>query len=405
MRDIDLREIDLKKLRLSKRTWVLLAIALAVLGGGALTWHHINHPPKPWLVRWRLNRYLAKEAHTGNFKVDFPFPSKAEMARRTDSEPDRAPVRGSRTGTDFDTLRDEYLTEKTAVLALGRDIARSEARLPERKTRLERLMKSSANTAGSSESNPASLVQSNITALRAEVAKLEQTVGRRPEIEAKETALAPVVDDLWEFQRAFAAETSESASGSAAALAKARAQLVASTTQKLNDASSYEAMYHAIGQELFVAKRLLESGNRDHRREGVNIALTAARHALNFVVNGRVAARICEGYILPNLDLATDRNPRSTFNEENLLNQCAEFFRRNEEPNNVIRTYELYIASAKNPQRADWARSQIAMAYEQAGDPKNALAAIREIKDTNGFRFLIRRIPRLEQDIKSQRGG
>jgi hypothetical protein len=267
------------------------------------------------------------------------------------------------------------------------------------------LTRRSGGGATNGEDNPSSLVESNITALRAEIANLEKTVARRPEVEAKETALAPMVDDLWEFQRAFAVETSGSASGSAAALAKARAQLVAGTTKKLNEASSYEAMYHAIGQELFVAKRLLESGNREHRREGVNIALTAARHALNFVVNGRVAARICEGYVLPNLDLATDRNPRSTFNEENLLNQCAEFFRRNEEPNNVIRTYELYVASAKNPQRADWARSQIAMAYEQAGDPKNALAAIREIKDTNGFRFLMRRIPRLEQDIKSQRGG
>ena len=405
MRDIDLREIDLKKLRLSKRTWILIATALVVIGGGALAWHHINHPPKPWLVRWRLNRYLAKEAHTGDFKVDFPFPSKAEMAKRSDSEPDRGPLRGSRTGKDFDTLRDEYLTEKTAELALARDIARGETRLTDRKSRLERLTRRSGGGATNGEDNPSSLVESNITALRAEIANLEKTVARRPEVEAKETALAPMVDDLWEFQRAFAVETSGSASGSAAALAKARAQLVAGTTKKLNEASSYEAMYHAIGQELFVAKRLLESGNREHRREGVSIALTAARHALNFVVNGRVAARICEGYVLPNLDLATDRNPRSTFNEENLLNQCAEFFRRNEEPNNVIRTYELYVASAKNPQRADWARSQIAMAYEQAGDPKNALAAIREIKDTNGFRFLMRRIPRLEQDIKSQRGG
>jgi hypothetical protein len=405
MRDIDLREIDLKKLHLSKRSWFVLVAALVVMGGGALEWHHLNHPPKPWLVRWRLDRYLAKEAHNSNFKVDFPFPSKSEMAKGADSDPDRGPMRGSRTGKDFDTLRDEYLTDKTAELALARDIARSEVRLTDRKSRLERLARRSAGAATNGESNPASLVDSNITALGAEIATLEQTVARRPEVQAKQSALAPVVDDLWEFQRAFAAETSESASGSAAALAKARAQLVASTAQKLNDASSYEAMYHAIGQELFVAKRLVESGNRDHRREGVNIALAAARHALNYVLNGRVAARICEGYILPNLDLATDRNPRSTFNEENLLNQCADFFRRNEEPNNVIRTYELYVAGAKNPQRADWARSQIAMAYEQAGDPKNALAAIREIKDTNGFRFLMRRIPRLEQDIKSQRGS
>ncbi|HWN94800.1 MAG TPA: hypothetical protein VNT99_07195 [Methylomirabilota bacterium] len=392
MRDIDLREIEFKKLRFSKRTQLFLLAGVLIIAAGYLGWRYVTHPPRPWLVRWKLDRYLAKQAHTSDFKVDFAFPTKAEMAKRAKAEPDRGPLRGSRTGKDFETLREEYLTEKIAVLALGREITRSEGRRSDTRSRPDALT-------GQSTAAPPAVSETIASA----PGRSEQTSARRSELQAKETALAPITDDLWEFQRTFMAESTESETGDAASLVRARAQLITTANQQLNGASSYEAMYRAVGQELFVARRLLGSGNPDHRREGVTIALAAARHSIGYIMNGAVAARICEGYILPNLDLATDRNPRSTFNEENLLNQCAEIFRRNEEPNNVVRTYELYLASTKNPQRADWARSQIAMAYEQAGDAKSALTAIREIKDSNSFRFLMRRIPRLEQDAKAQR--
>ncbi len=51
--------------------------------------------------------------------------------------------------------------------------------------------------------------------------------------------------------------------------------------------------------------------------------------------------------------------------------------------------------------RADWARSQIGLAYEQAGDAKHALQAYREIKNTNNFRnVFFRNVPRLEKQLK-----
>ena len=397
--DIDLREINLKKLRVSRNVWILLAVAVLLGVGGYLGWRTITTPPRPWLVRWRLNRYLSKQAHTSDFAVKFPFPAKAEMAKSPKSnEDDKGPVRGSRTGKDFETLREEYLTQKIAALALQREIVRSETSLKEAQSKLNALLKQTTGNSASASSGT-----SDAAPLREQIAGLEKAAARRPELQAKEEALAPLVDDLWEFQRAWNADAAASDSASASALAKARAQLLRDSQEKLNGASSYEAMYHAVGQELFVARRLLGSGNREHRREGVTIALAAARQALGYAMNGYVAARICEGYILPNLDLATDRNTRSTFNEENLLSQCADIFRRNEEPNNVVRVYELYLESTKNPARADWARAQIAMAYRQSGDSKHELAALRQIKDTNSFRFQMRRIAQLEQEAKTQR--
>ena len=401
MRDIDLREIDLKKLRVSRHAGLWLLAGFVTLAAGFLSWRYVTHPPQPWLVRWKLDRYLAKQAHTGNFKVDFPFPSKEEMAKRTKTEADRGPLRGSRTGKDFQALREEYFADKRAALALTREIKRSEAGIAEGKSKLDALSKQLAEAQAAANETNVSILQSNIVAVRAVVAGWEQTVAKRSDLQAKEDALAPIVDDLWEFQRAWLAENSET--GASSSLAKARAQLISNAGQQVSGASTYDAMYRAIGQELFVAQRFLASKNLEHRREGVTIALAAARQALGFVMNGFVAARICEGYVLPNLDLATERSPRSTFNEENLLGQCAEIFRRNEEPGNVVRTYQIYLAGVKNPQRVDWARSQIATAYEQAGDAKSALAVIRQIKDTNSFRFLLRRVPRLEQDAKVQK--
>lgn len=398
--DVDLREIDFRKLWLSRRTRVVLAIALLSVAGCFLISRQMAHSPPAWLIRWKLDRYLAKQAQTSDFTIPFAFPSKAEMERSSkSSDADKGPVRGSRTGKDFETLREEYLSGKTAALVLQREIVRSETNLTAARSKLEALTKEAGEAQASNGAAASSIVQSNIVALREQMVPLERAAARRSELQAKEESLGPIVDDLWEFQRAWIADAVSG--GGSNSLVAARMQLLTDVQKKMNG-SSYEAMYQAIGQELFVAKRLLASANRGHRREGINVALSAARQALNYAMNGYVAARICDGYILPHLDLATDRNTRSTFNEENLLGQCADIFRRNEEWNNVARVYEVYLDKTKNPARADWAHSQIALAYDQAGDPKNALAAWREIKDTNSFRFLARRVPRWEQNASAQ---
>ena len=79
--DIDLREIQWGKLRLTRQRWTLLLVAVGVVAVLALSWRYVTHPPKPWLVRWKLDRYLKKESHASHFRVDFAFPSKATHRR------------------------------------------------------------------------------------------------------------------------------------------------------------------------------------------------------------------------------------------------------------------------------------------------------------------------------------
>ncbi|HYD84754.1 MAG TPA: hypothetical protein VEA63_11895, partial [Opitutus sp.] len=330
MRDIDLREIQWSKLRAYRRSMVIVALVLVAVVAGAVGWKYLNQSAPPWLVRWKLDRYLKQEAHVRDFAVNFPFPSKAEM-KAPPEKPAPTLAKGSRTGKDFEALRREYFTMKMAALRSERDGGRR-----------PRSDASSAATGGEGATAGTSRLQ---------------------DIAAMEAAMAPIVDDLWEFQRQWAPD-STTADGSGGALATARMELARNIDQQIQTAGGYEAMYRAIGRELFVSKRLLESRNPAHRRMGVEIAFAAARHALDHAVNGHVAARICEGYIVPNTDLATDTNPRSRFHEERFLAEAAEFNRANHEFRNVARLYERYLEDAPNPQRADWARSQLAMAYE-----------------------------------------
>ena len=396
--DIDLRKIDLKKVRLSRPTLFLVITGLVVAGALAFTWYRLHHPPRPWLMRWKLDRYLKKQSHGAGFKVDFPFPSKTDMAKPAKTDAASAgPLKGSRTGKDFETLREEYLSQKTAAVVLERTVMRGENEAKASRARLDSLAKELAEAQAATDAAKTSQIQSNAVTLNAQLARLQKTTARRSELKTQEDALVPVVEDLWDFQRAFRAETGAAEGTGGATLARARTELVQGIEQKLNNAGSYEAMYQGIGQELFVAQRLLKSGRSEHRRQGVITALAASRQALDDAMNGYVAARICEGYILPHLDLATDKNQRSTFHEENLLGQAADIFRRNNEFHNVVRTYQIYLDGVKNPQRADWARSQIAMTYEQAGLAKEAIAAIRTIQDTNTYSRFIRRLPRLQQ--------
>lgn len=346
--------------RAPRRRTLLLAVVVVLLAAGAFaTWrHYASHPPG-WLTRWRVQRFLKDEAHSGNFKVaDFAFPSKAEMAKKpVTANVNNAPGKGNPNATEYEALREEYFTLKTAAVILDRKLVQAGA--------------------GSKEAADA-----------------------RTELAAKETALAPVVEALWKHQRAFTAEAEAEAASGSAVFANARNQFSAGLREQFQKAQTYAEMYQLVGQELWVASRLLDAANPEYARAGLSLALSASKHAQGEAQNAWLAARICEGYVLPHLALADDANRRSPFNRDNLLNECADLFRRNSEYDGVIRTYKKALAQAGTPARADSARAQISRAYEQAGDFKQALHYLREIKDTNDYRWVIRSIPRLEQQLK-----
>src|SRR5688572_24429660 len=137
--DIDLRDLKWKKPKLSRRSVIAIAVLVFTTAACIVTWRYLTHPPRPWLVRWKLDRYLKKEAHTGNFKVDFAFPPKSEMAKPK-TAPAEPPLKvGSRTGKTFEALREEYLSQKTAAVAVERVVVRNESQLKESMAQLDTL--------------------------------------------------------------------------------------------------------------------------------------------------------------------------------------------------------------------------------------------------------------------------
>ncbi|MEY2410244.1 MAG: hypothetical protein QOF48_2914 [Verrucomicrobiota bacterium] len=385
-----------------RRTLWLVGGVLLLAAGGFATWKLIVAQSPAWLSRWRVQHYLKGQAHDSHFAVEeFKFPSKADMAKVPPrAAPGAGLSKGSRTGKEFEALREEYFTLKTSALVLERGLARHQAGLKEATAELDATLKqvSEARAAGAAN---VSLLESNAATVKIRVEEMARKGVSPADLEARETALAPIVSDLWDFQRHEMEQYTADGSAGAAEFSKVRDQFMAEWGRKYEKTGSYAGMYKLIGQELWVARRLLDSVNPEFVRSGMALALNASQHALNDAQNGWVAARICEGYVLPHLDAADDTNRRSQFNRDNLLNECANIFRRNEEYPGVIRTYKFALAAAGTPQKADSARAQISMAYEQAGDLKQALHYIREIKDTNDFRWVVRRAQRIEQQLKT----
>jgi len=372
---------------------------VVVVGGLWATYAYLRSSPPPWYVRWQVMRYLKNNSTSANFEVPFPFPSKAEMAQGPSGK-NAGPAKGSRTGKDFESLCREYLELKTSAVVLEREIPEAQRDLAQFKPRLETLNKRLADLKANHSTNT-TVVETQIKNLQQRIAALEKTAAAQPELDRKLAALEPITADLWEFQRRMDQEMAAAQASGTLQLSQARAKLIAELEGKFDTATTYEAMYRLIGQQLWVVERLLKSRNPEHRREAVRLALNACRNALEDAQNGWVAARICEGYVWPNLDLANDTNRRSFFHIDNLLNECANIFRRNDEFPNVARTYAWLVRHGETPQRRDSGRVQMAMAYEQGGFYREALQQLRQVQSTNDFAWALRRIPRIEAQMKA----
>jgi hypothetical protein len=185
-------------------------------------------------------------------------------------------------------------------------------------------------------------------------------------------------------------------------LMQAQADFLREIAQKFDAAINYGTMYELIGQELWVAGRLFGSANPMHRMVGLRLVRQACRDTLYHVQNPWLAARICEGYIWPNLDITDHVNGRAVLGLDNVLNDCADIFRQAEEDVKVVQNYQLMLAALANTPRVDWARFQLSSAYERAGNYREAVHYLKEIKATNNFGWAMRRLPTLEQRAKAK---
>lgn len=406
----------------SKRTLALAGAAalLLILSGSAYA-IFFTEPPRPWVVKQRIQRYL--KTHTGhsNFTVPFEFPSAAEMAQ-AGPRPTAEPPKGALTQKDFNSLREEYLDQMTELLVLRRKTEDQEIELKDRRARLAAMEQRAAKQAkkngaatngtngtpsaeatnGTPATAGATVTNANLQAMRDTIAKLEQSIRSQQKTMAdKRQALDPIETDLRAFQNFWTEELQSNPRADTNKLLAAQAELNKTVRTQLGQATTYRRIYELIGQELWVAGRLGQSANPLHQRIALEIARQARGDAMDAAQDAWLASRICEAYIWPHLASATE-DRRSRLNAERLLEECADVFWQADETNRVVLNYKQYLLRATSPRQADWARAQLSRVYVQLGDFKQAVRSLKSIQATNDYSGFLRRLPWLEQQAKAQ---
>lgn len=374
----------------------LLCLLVALAGGVYLYWIFHTEPTRPGVYKWRVSHYLKKQTGLSHFQIDFKFPSQAEM---NFVPPSAKAKSGASAGADlppkdFDTVKREYVELQTAAMAFRREATELRKALDQRRARLATVEKA-ATDAGTN----APTTADETPVLRAQVAVLEKELATKESAaETKEQAVRPVLEELAAFRKAWAVEHPADEPAGSGNLASAQAELSKDLRQKFEDATTYEAMYRLIGEELWVADRLFGSANPEHQQVALRLAQQAGRDALYQTENAWLAGSIYKGYVCPSIGLASSGGTADI-----VLNDCADFLRRCGDNGAVINLYQEVLATTKTPKRADWARVQISQIHEQAGEFKEAVHWLQQVKATNDYRWAMQRIPRLEQRISRGR--
>ncbi|MGC8743484.1 MAG: hypothetical protein ACP5T0_06365 [Verrucomicrobiia bacterium] len=385
----------------AKQTSLIITIVIicVLIGGIAGGWSYITNSKPSWYVKWKIQRYLKQQTGKRGFQTDFQFPSKREMQTVPDVLKTNKPSEnlvGKLTKKDIKTLRAEVDVLSVSNKTLTAEIDNLKKTIEQKKADI-------AKSQGSTSTGQPTSIGTNNT----EIANLQSTLASKQE---QLNSLRKQIDTYWqdikEIQGQINAQQ-QALLGSITlsptnALVVAQNEFMKKTREKLNQATTYRAMYEAIGQELWVADALLESVNPAFRKVGLGIARQAALDAQNYAENYWLAARIYEGYLLPNLYDATDPNWKMPLSMENILNESVQAFRNVEETNNVIRAYHTMIEKTGGSARADWSRVQLSVIYEQMGDLKSAIKYLKEIQNTNNFAAQLRRIPALEAKLNPQ---
>ena len=245
-----------------------------------------------------------------------------------------------------------------------------------------------------------------LTAKRAALqTKQQQTAANKDALAAKQKELAALTEQLQAKQK----EVPERQKALLAKQQELTAQVALfrkDITKRVGEAASYENIYYAIGQQLWVVDKLLASPDPVEQQQALSMAVEASQHAVTGAEQPWLAARIWEAYLLPNLALA-DAKGRIGYTPATLLAQGAAAFDRAEELPNVVKTLQLslQLTLTNAPARADAVRYSLAYALERSDHLDEALKLYRAIEDTNYLRYTEQRIPLAEAKLDQQRAA
>lgn len=242
----------------------------------------------------------------------------------------------------------------------------------------------------------------HVATLRSNADVLQQrTKALQASLGAVETEQTPARKEM-ERELQVAERASESARAEARRkqeeLSRQEDTYIRAVRQQVSGVRSYEALYRIVGQQLATADRLLADADISRRRMGLKLAREACNHVNSGAVDVWLAARICEAYFWPNLDLA-DAQPGSRERALDLLETSRRVFFETYETNSVLTNYNLLMANAPNARAADTFRVQLADWLEEKGNLKFAAQILNEIRDAEVLASAQERITRVRQSV------
>ena len=171
---------------------------------------------------------------------------------------------------------------------------------------------------------------------------------------------------------------------------------------EMAETHSYETMYALIGQQLRAADRLLADADRERQRIGVNFAKEACGHALSEAQSPWLAARICEVYLWPNLDLA-EYSPATKERTQDILRLGKSAFSDADETKSLARNYELMITHAPDRRHADGSRLDFAELLERTVEFSRAAQCLNEVQEPEVLAAAQQKLARIKDRMPATR--
>lgn len=164
----------------------------------------------------------------------------------------------------------------------------------------------------------------------------------------------------------------------------------------------YKTVYRSIGDHLAIAEHLLNEEQERQHINGMRLAAELCDVAIEIAVDPWLAARICDAYIMPNLDKIEEK-PKNGPSRDQFMQIAGKIYRAAEETKRQVELGKAYLAQAAPGQRADQARWRLARTLEQNGEKKEALKYYREITHASLTNEVARRIATLETSLKNSK--
>jgi hypothetical protein len=343
-------------------------------------------PASPSSVRASVLNYLKRQSRQTDFRAEYDFGLKAAVAQlRTNAARLQWESAAGRTNL-------AELQKQASVLRRELATLRDE----------ERTLKQQ-NTVRTAQTN-VDTAQTNAAAKRAAWAGKQQDVAakdaaltaKQGEITARQTELAEKQKQLAALQKDTVAKESQ--------LRRQQADAGQELRKSALTASSYEKLYLTIGQQLWLSEQFLSSTEPEWQRQALRLAVEASQSSVSGADDAWLSARICEGYLWPNLDLKDAQGSRVA-DPNALLQTCGYAFAQANEQDNVMRNLRLRIEHAPNENVRDQVRYTLGCALEQQGQLAEAATLLRAVQHTNLLRNAEQRLAAIEQKRGSQKAA